>query len=82
MATVLVAASYYTGGFSLCLAGSARRVVALGVSTFHLKPGRIHPCWNLLVPDVLDARCISRKLQSFLFVIEGGVMFSALTPPV
>ena len=53
-----------------------------GGSKFHLEPGTIHPCWNLLVPDVLDAFCNSRKLHSFCFVIERGVIFSAVITPV
>ena len=47
MDAVLAAASYSRGGFSPCLAGSARRVMVPGGSTFHLEPGTIHPCWNL-----------------------------------
>ena len=43
MAAVLAAARYSRGGFSLCLAGSARRVMVPGGSNFHLKPGTIHP---------------------------------------
>ena len=41
MAAVLADASYYRGGFSPCLAGSARRVMVPGGSTFHLEPGTI-----------------------------------------
>ena len=41
MAAVLAAASYSIGDFSPCLAGSARRVMVPGVSTFHLEPGTI-----------------------------------------
>ena len=41
MAAVLAAASYSRGGFSLCLAGSVRRVMVTGGSTFHLKPRTI-----------------------------------------
>ena len=48
MAAVLAAASYSRGGFSTCLAISARRVMVPGGSTFHLEPGAIHPCWNLI----------------------------------
>ena len=59
MATMLAAASHSRGGFSLYLAGSARHVMVPGGGTFHLEPGTIHPCWNLLVPDVFDAHCIS-----------------------
>ena len=47
MAAVLAAASCYRGGLSNLLAVSARRVRVPGGSTFHLKPGTIHPCWNL-----------------------------------
>ena len=47
MAAVLAAASYSRGGFSLCLAGSARRVMFPCGITFHMEPGTIHPCWNL-----------------------------------
>ena len=36
---------------------------------------------TLLVPDVFDDVWISRKLHSFLFVIEGGGV-SAVIPPV
>ena len=72
MAAVLAAARYSRGGFSLCLAGSARRVMVPGGSTFHLEPGTIHPYWNLLVLDVLDDFWISRKFHSFQFVIPGG----------
>ena len=72
MAAVLAADSYSRGGFIFYLADSARRVVVPGGSTFHLEPGTIHSCWNLLVPDVLDARWISRKLHSFRFMIDGG----------
>ena len=82
MATLLAAASYSRGGFSLCLAGSARRVMVTGGSKFHLEPGTIHPCWNLMVMDVLDTRMESHKLHYVCFVIEGGVMFSYVTPPV
>ena len=84
MAAVLAATSYYRGGFSLCLAGSVRRVMVPGGSRLHLKNGTIHPCWNLLIPDVLDARRKSHKLNSFRFVIEGGgaVMFSAVITSV
>ena len=51
----------------------------------------VHSTWNLeqytlagtsLVPDVFDAVWISRKLHYFRFVIEGGVMFSDVIPPV
>ena len=41
MAAVLAAASYSKAGFSLYLAGSARRVMVPGGSTFHLEPGTI-----------------------------------------
>ena len=41
MAAVLAAAIYSRGDFSLCLAGSARRVVVPGGSTFDLEPGTI-----------------------------------------
>ena len=41
MAAVLAAARYYRGGFSLCLAGSARCVMVPGGSMFHLEPGTI-----------------------------------------
>ena len=41
MAAVLAAASYSRGGFSLFLAGSARRVMVPGGITFHLEPGTI-----------------------------------------
>ena len=37
---------------------------------------------TLLVPDVFDNFWISRKLHYFRFVIEGGVMFSAVITPV
>ena len=43
MASVLEAAIYSRGGFSLCLAGSARRVMVPGGSMFHLEPGKIVP---------------------------------------
>ena len=82
MAVVLAADSYSRGFFSLCIVGNARRVMVPGGSTLHLEPVTIHPCWNLLVPDVLDARWNSRKLHYFRFVIEGGMMFSAIIPPV
>ena len=72
MAAALAVTSYSRGCFSLCLAVSARRVMVPGRSTFHLKPGTIHPWWNVLVPDVLDSCWISRKLHYFRFVIEGG----------
>ena len=38
MPAVLAAASYYRGGFSLCLAGSAKHDMVPGGSTFHLEP--------------------------------------------
>ena len=38
---MLVAASYYRIGFSLCLAVRARRVRVTGGSAFHLEPGTI-----------------------------------------
>ena len=41
MAAVLAADSYSRGGFSPCLAISARRVRVPGGSTFHLEPGTI-----------------------------------------
>ena len=41
MAAALDAASYSRGGFIPCLAGSARRVMVPGGSTFHLEPGTI-----------------------------------------
>ena len=47
MAAVLAAASYSRGGFSPCLAVSARRVRVSGGIMFHLEPGTIQPCWNL-----------------------------------
>ena len=56
MNAVLAFNSYSRGGFSLCLDSSARRVMVPGGSMFHLEPGTIFPCWNLLVPDVFDAR--------------------------
>ena len=49
MASRLAATSYSRGGFSPCLSGSARRVMVLGGSTFHLEPGKntplIEPYW-------------------------------------
>ena len=69
MAVALAATSYSRGGFSLCLAGSTRRVMVPGGSTLHLEPGTIHPCWNLLVPDVFDDHWISCKLHYFRFMI-------------
>ena len=42
MAAVLAATSYSRGGFSPCLAVSARRVRVADGSTFHLEPGKIH----------------------------------------
>ena len=77
-----MAVIYNRGGFSLFFAGSSRRVMVPGVSTFHLETGTIHPCWKLLVTDVLYTRWNSRKLYSFLFVIEGGLMFIAVIHPV
>ena len=56
MATMWAVARYSRGGFSLCRAGSAWCVMVPGEITFHLETGTIHPCWNLLVPDVLDSR--------------------------
>ena len=47
MAAVLAAAIYSRRGFSPFLAGSARRVMVPGGSTFHLEPVTIHPFWNL-----------------------------------
>ena len=83
MAAVFAAASYYRGGVSLCLTGSVRRVMVPGGSKFHLEPIIIHSCWNLTGNGCFDALWISRKLHSVRFVIEGGgVMFSALIPPV
>ena len=49
MPAVLAAASYYRGGFSLCLAGSAKRVLVPGGSMFHLKPGTITSNANSLL---------------------------------
>ena len=46
-------------------AGSVRRVMGPGGNAFHLEPGTVHPCSNLLVPDVLDACGKSRKLHFF-----------------
>ena len=69
MAAMWAAASYSRGGFFLCRAGSVRRVMVPGGSTFHLEPLTIHHFCNLLVPDVLDACCNSRKLHSFQSVI-------------
>ena len=42
MSSVLVAASYSIGGFSLYLVSSAGRDMVPGGSTFHLEPGTIH----------------------------------------
>ena len=56
MAAVLEAASYSRGGFSLCLAGSARRVMVPGGNTFHLEPGTISESINVAsakVPQVM-----------------------------
>ena len=82
MVSVLSATSYYRGGFSLCLDDRAMRVMVPGGSTFHLESVTIHPCWNLMVPDVLDDCWKSYKLHSFRFLVEEGVMFSAVIPPV
>ena len=41
MAAMLAAASYSRGGFSPYLAGSAKRVMVPGGSTFRLEPGTI-----------------------------------------
>ena len=41
MAAVLAAASYSRGGFSLCLASSARHFMVTGASTFHPEPRTI-----------------------------------------
>ena len=41
MNSVLAATRSSRGGFSSCLAVSVRRVIVLGVSTFHLEPGKI-----------------------------------------
>ena len=54
MTDVSAAARYYRGDFRLCLTGSARHVMVPGGRMFHLEPRTIQPCWNLLVPDVLD----------------------------
>ena len=43
MAAVFAADSYSRRSFSLYLAGSARRVMVPGGSTFHLEPGTIGP---------------------------------------
>ena len=72
IAVFLAATSYSRGDFILCLAVSVKRVMVPVGIMFHLEPGTIHPCCNLLVPDVFDNRWISRKSHSFLFVIEGG----------
>ena len=84
MSAVWAAASYSRGVFNLCCADSATHVMVPGGSKLHLEPGTIHPCWNLLLPDVVDTCGKYRKLQYFHFMIEegGGVMFSAVTPPV
>ena len=37
---------------------------------------------TLLVPDFFDADRISRTFRFFRFMIEGGVMFNAVIPPV
>ena len=55
MAVFWAAASYSRGGFSLFRAGSARRVIVPGGSTFHLESETREPILYLLVPDVLDA---------------------------
>ena len=82
MAAVLAASSYSRGGFS------PRLAVSVGVLGFQVE---VRSTWNLeqytlavtlLVPDVFDAEWISHKLHSFLFVIEGGVIFSSIIPPV
>ena len=70
MSAVLAAAIYSIGSFSLCFAISARRVMVPGESTSHLEPGKIHPCWNLLVRYVFDPFWIYRKLHSFQFVMK------------
>ena len=82
MAAVLAAAIYSRGGFSSCLSGSARHVMVTGGSTLHLEPGQYTLAGSLLVLDVFDAVWISCKLHYFRFVIDGGVMFSAVIPPV
>ena len=42
MAVLLAVASYSRGGFSSCIAGSARSVIIPGGSTFHLELGTIY----------------------------------------
>ena len=84
MAVVLVAASYSRGGFSPCLFIRVRCVMVPGGSTVNLEPGT----WNNT--HLLEPYCyrISFMLSSFPvycifhFVIELGVMFSAVIPPV
>ena len=55
MAVVLAAANYSRGGFSLCLAGSARRVMVPVGSSLHLEPGTIHLS---VCPYVLPSVCL------------------------
>ena len=50
MAAMLAEASYYRGGFSLCLVDSARSVMVPGGSTLQLEPGTIGmktSIWNV-----------------------------------
>ena len=70
MAAVLADASYFRIGFSLCLAVRVRRVRVSGGSAFHLEQYTL--AGTLLGSPVFDTVQISRKLHSFLFLLEGG----------
>ena len=68
MASVLAAASYSRGGFSICLAGSARRVMVPGGSTFHLEPKTIAGMLKFAfhqIRDLVDVPCLPVLFDPF-----------------
>ena len=81
MAAVLAAASYSRGGFSPCLAVSARRVMVPGEITFHLEPGTIYPCWNLTGIGCLRF-CLDFPQMAFFSIRDrgGGDVLCCYTP--
>ena len=68
MAAVLADAIYSRGGFSPCLAGSARCVMVPGGSMFHLEPGTIHVKFENYLVILFSAHPFDSRPFSLLVV--------------
>ena len=81
IAAVLVAASYSRIRFSLYFSVCARRMRVPGGSKFHLEPGTIHPCWNLIGTWCLWSCSSFLKIAFFFIHDKGGGDVWCCNPP-